>query len=131
MPGYAKLKSLVDVPAGSKKAMAREINKAVRGLATALEKERAAGRFRVVMLGKAKETTFNVDHGGAKSKVTSGAEGKANFEICGSEETLAEIAAGRLSPVDAYLTGRLQVRGDLEYGKRVYARVAAPGRRDI
>ena len=45
--------------------------------------------------------------------------------------SLGEIAAGRLSPVDAYLMGRLRFRGDLRYAKRVYARTADKGNREI
>ena len=129
MAKYAKLKSLIDIPKG-KKATAQQVNKAAGSLAAALKKERAAGRFRIGVLDKGKETKLSIDHGRGQSKVSADAGGKANFEIRTSRETLTEMAAGRLSPVDAYLTGKLQVRGDLEYGKRVYARVAARGRRD-
>ena len=38
---------------------------------------------------------------------------------------MAEIAKGDLSPVDAYLAGRLEVHGDLDFGKRLFARLAA------
>lgn len=130
MAEYAKLKSLIELPKG-KKATAQHINKAAGGLAAALKKERAAGRFRVGVLDKGKETKLSIDHAGGASKVSADAGGRANLEVRASRETLTEIATGRLSPVDAYLTGRLQLRGDLEYGKRVYARAAARGRRDV
>ena len=33
-----------------------------------------------------------------------------------------EIANGDLSPVDAYLTGRMEVAGNLDFAKRQYAK---------
>ncbi len=130
MRNYAKLKSLGELPVG-KKATAQQIKKAAGALASALKKESSARRMRFVLLDKGKKTTFSIDHGGGKSKASRNARGKADFEVRGSNETLSEIGAGRLSPIDAYLTGRLEIHGDLEYGKRIYARLAARGRQDL
>jgi putative sterol carrier protein len=44
-----------------------------------------------------------------------------------SHETWVELANGDLSPVDAYLAGRLELTGDVEFAKRQYAKVKARG----
>ena len=51
-------------------------------------------------------------------------------KIIASQETLAEIANGDLSPADAYVTGRLEFRGDLSFAKKLYAS-AASGRASL
>ena len=73
-----------------------------------------------------KETApFRLDLTGGKATVAKGSTGKADFAIKGSRETMAEIAKGDLSPVDAYLAGRLEVHGDLDFGRRLFAKLAA------
>lgn len=131
MPEYAKLKTLVAVKAG-RKASKAQLGRAANGLATALKKERATGSLRIGVLERGRFTSMDIEHGGGKAKVTKSPTGRPTCEILGSSKTLGEIAAGRLSPVDAYLQGKLRIRGDLKYAKRVYARSAqSKGKRDI
>lgn len=129
MPRYAKLRKLLDVR-GGEGVTEQQLEQAAGRVADALKKDRAGGRFRVVMLSRGRQT-INIDYGSGDAAISRNTAGEADFEVRGSSETLAEIVAGRLSPVDAYLTGQLEVHGDLERGKRIYARVAARGRRDL
>src|SRR5215470_12584413 len=50
---------------------------------------------------------------------------KPDFEIITDPETWWEIADGRLSPLRAFLQGRMRVLGNFELGKRVLARISA------
>jgi len=70
---------------------------------------------------------WRLDMRSGKSAVSKEAAGKAHFAIKASRATLAEMAKGDLSPVDAYLAGRLEVHGDLDFGMRLFARLAARG----
>jgi putative sterol carrier protein len=53
---------------------------------------------------------------------------RPDVEIITASETWWEIAEGKLSPLDAFLTGRLRVRGHIERAKRVFLQdLAAAG----
>jgi putative sterol carrier protein len=65
---------------------------------------------------------------------TAGAEPAADAHIglVTTEETWNEIAAGRLSPLDAFGDGKLRLRGDTGLGSRVLKHLAGtPGRVEI
>jgi putative sterol carrier protein len=53
-------------------------------------------------------------------KVTQQAADKPDVEIITEAETWWEIAERRLSPLEAFVTGRLRVRGNIERAKRVF-----------
>lgn len=55
---------------------------------------------------------------------------RPDVEIITGAETWWEIAEGKLSPLDAFLTGRLRVRGHIERAKRVFLQdlAAAPAK---
>jgi putative sterol carrier protein len=59
--------------------------------------------------------------------VAEGSADERNLEVVVSEETWVEMANGDLSPVDAYLAGRMEVTGDLEFAKRQYAKAMSRG----
>ena len=50
-----------------------------------------------------------------------------DFELLTRKETWTAIASGRLSPAEAFLQGEMRVRGNVELGRRVFERLAAPG----
>ena len=47
---------------------------------------------------------------------------RPDVEIITGAETWWEIAEGRLSPLEAFISGRLRVRGNIERAKRVFLR---------
>ena len=49
--------------------------------------------------------------------------GAANLEIITSEATWWEVAEGSLSPLDAFVQGRLRIRGDTEFGSRLLRKI--------
>lgn len=53
-------------------------------------------------------------------KVEQKAAERPDVELITATETWWEIAEGKLSPLDAFLTGRLRVRGHIERAKRVF-----------
>lgn len=61
-----------------------------------------------------------------------GAAEDAHLTLITTEETWTEIAAGRLSPLDAFGDGQLRLRGDTGLGSRVLKHLAGtPGRVEI
>jgi putative sterol carrier protein len=48
-----------------------------------------------------------------------------------SRRTWQEIAEGNMSPLGAFLSGKLRIRGDIELARRLYKRVALRGPTDL
>lgn len=53
-------------------------------------------------------------------KAVQGASEQTDVEIITRAETWWEIAEGRLSPLEAFVSGRLRVRGNIELAKRIF-----------
>lgn len=53
-------------------------------------------------------------------KAAQGPSEQADVEIITRAETWWEIAEGRLSPLKAFVSGRLRVRGNIELAKRIF-----------
>ena len=125
MKQFAKLNPLVKNPGAVKTPKDLNLDEAAKALAKTFESAREKGNFEVHITDEAEATPVRLDLTGDKPVVGKGATGKADFAVKGSRATLAEIAKGDLSPVDAYLAGQLEVHGDLDFGKRLFARLAA------
>lgn len=60
---------------------------------------------------------------GGKCDVSKGAEGRPDLEILTSEEVWSEIASGAVTPLEAFGSGRVRVRGDIELARVLARRV--------
>jgi SCP-2 sterol transfer family len=83
-------------------------------LSQLLEPSKIHGTLQLQILegGSAKKSSaFSVTFGTAKTKSSPKATLKRTVELITTPETWMEIASGRLAPHDAYLGGRLRVRG--------------------
>ena len=125
MKQFAKLNPLVKNPGAVKTPKDFNLDEAAKTLVKSLESARDTGSFEVHITDESNTAPVRLDFSGDKPALAKGAAGKADFAIKGSRATLAEIAKGDLSPVDAYLAGQLEVHGDLDFGKRLFARLAA------
>lgn len=124
MKQFAKLTPLIKNPGAVKTPKDLNLDEATKSLAKNLESAREKGNFEVHITDESEEP-LRLDLTGDKPAIARGTTGKADFAIKGSRATLADIAKGDLSPVDAYLAGQLEVHGDLDFGKRLFARLAA------
>jgi putative sterol carrier protein len=95
--------------------------------ASLLKRGKDVGRLEVRLIGKRGSNSYTFDVLGGECRMSKGSPAESDFEVVVSEETWVEIANGDLSPVDAYLTGRMELSGDLEFAKRQYAKVMARG----
>ena len=124
-PAFARIKDLTDGGAADLEAM-------FRTLASSLEN---AG-FDVVIEFRIRRGemfhTYSVKV--EKRESSSGAmpAAKPHLIVTTAEETWHEIAAGRLSPLDAFGDGKLRLSGDTAKGSRVLKHLAGtPGRVEI
>jgi putative sterol carrier protein len=101
---------------------ASEIAESMESGARLLKRGKDVGRLEVRLVGKSGSRAFTFDVLGGECRVTQGTSDERDLEIVVSDETWVEIANGDLSPVDAYLTGRMEVTGDLDFAKRQYAK---------
>jgi SCP-2 sterol transfer family len=69
-------------------------------------------------------STFSVTFGTAKGKSTPKAALNRTVEIITTPETWAEIAGGRMAPHDAFLSGRMRVRGNVALAQTLIRHLA-------
>jgi putative sterol carrier protein len=124
---YAKLVPLIKNPAGVKDPKGLDLDEVAKSMAKSFEQSRDQGSFEYYILDDNQATPFRLELKAGKPVIHKEVTGKANFTIRATRAAAAELAKGELSPVDAYLAGRLEVLGDLDFGKRLFARLAAKG----
>jgi putative sterol carrier protein len=98
------------------------LEQVARSLSTTGEQTRI--HFRLLNSGKREAWTVHV--GGKKADVQDRHTGKPKVEVVTRVETWNEIALGKLSPLEAFVTGRLRVRGDVEMTKRMLRHLCEP-----
>jgi putative sterol carrier protein len=122
---YARLTPLVRNTA-LKKAEDLDVGEAAKAILKSFEQGRDSGSFEIEIVGD-RTPPQRFEFGGGKASLNVEPAGNAAFAIKADRTTMMEMARGTLSPVDAYLGGRMEVHGDLDVGKRVFARLAAKG----
>lgn len=100
-----------------------DIAESMESGAKLLKRGKDVGRLEVRLVGEGASRSYTFDVLGGDCRVTQGTSEDRDLEIVVSDETWVAIANGDLSPVDAYLTGRMEVTGDLEFAKRQYVKV--------
>jgi putative sterol carrier protein len=122
MSEFPKVKRLFPRKVQAGEVAASDIAESMESGAKLLKRGKDVGRLEVRLIGKGKSRSFTFDVLAGDCRVTQGASGERDLEIVVSDETWVDIANGDLSPVDAYLTGRMEVTGDLGFAKRQYAK---------
>jgi putative sterol carrier protein len=87
-------------------------------------KERTRIHFRLLDSGKPIAWTLEV--GSNKPTVQAKHVGKPKLEIVTRTETWSNIAQGKLSPLEAFVGGKLRVRGDITMAKRLLKHLCEP-----
>ena len=83
------------------------------------------GRFQIELVGKGRAASYCLDVDSGKCNVTAKRMPDADLEIVTDKDAWMEMAKGNLSPVDAFTAGRMEIHGDLEFGKKLLARVSS------
>ncbi len=119
---YAKLKGLrLKGIAGDK---GRGIVDSFEKVARKLERTEERGVVQIRILAEDEEHYWRVEMEKGECRLHEGSIQKPSLEIITREETWREISEGSLSPMEAFLHGRMRVRGDLKMGIRILKRLA-------
>jgi putative sterol carrier protein len=127
MSDYPRLKRLFAAKMTVEEVSPADVSTSMESAAQLLKRGNDVGALELRLLGgKADRSfTFSVLPGDCRVKET-GTE-SPSLRVVLTDATWAEIASGDLSPVDAYLSGRLEVAGDLGFAKRQYAKLMSRG----
>lgn len=126
MSEYPKLKKLFPRRIDAGEVRVSDLGESVESGAKLLRRGKDVGQLELRLVGAKGSRSFTVDVLAGDSRVTQGAADQPDLQVVVSEETWVEIANGDLSPVDAYLTGRMEVAGDLDFAKRQYTKAMSP-----
>jgi putative sterol carrier protein len=119
---YPKLKKLFPRKIDAAEVRVADLAESVESGAKLLKRGKDVGQLELRLVSSKGSRPYTVDVLAGDSRVTQGEADQPNLQVVVSEETWVEIANGDLSPVDAYLTGRMEVTGDLDFAKRQYAK---------
>jgi hypothetical protein len=122
---YPTIKRLFERRVEPGKVTATEVKESMEALTKHLGRGRDLGRLRLRLLGGRKRNTYAIELLGGEGRMSQSEADEFDFEVVCTEETWAEIANGDLSPIDAYLAGRMELTGDLDFAKRQLAKVTS------
>jgi putative sterol carrier protein len=98
----------------------------LKQLAELLAPAKLQGSLKLQLLQDGKlenASSFQVSFGGKKQK-SRGGKAAHPVELITTPDTWTEIASGRLAPHDAFLGGRMRVRGDLRLAQLILRQAA-------
>lgn len=124
MGNYARLRSLVtatDEP--TDQAIQAVLDQAADRLSDF--DESAVVQVRLVP-ARGAPRAWSMRTGGDQRRAEAGRAERPDLEVVTSAETLQRVADGSYSPIQAFIDGRLRVRGDAELGKRVVRHLGGP-----
>jgi len=127
MSNYPRLKRLLAAKMSTKEASAADVSASMESAAKLLKKGNDAGTLELRVLGGRADRSFTFDVLPGDCHVKETGSESPSLRVVLTDTTWAEIASGDLSPVDAYLSGRLEVAGDLGFAKRQYAKLISRG----
>lgn len=134
MSVYAKLQKIFDFPLKIEDFSPQSLDLSIEsfGRHLALSTGKDIGRISINIYDGDCVSCYSLDLIGNEYRVDKKRAEDSRFEINLKKETWLEISSGQLAPVDAFLRGKMAVSGDLAFGRRLYAKLAAKdGRTDF
>ncbi len=127
MTEFPTLKRLFPDKVAKGKATKKDISAAVEAAAELLKRGKDVGNVELRVVGSKGRRSFTLDVRDGECLVEEAGSEARDLRVAASEDTWVEIANGDLSPVDAYLTGRLELAGNLGFAKRQFAKLMSRG----
>jgi putative sterol carrier protein len=122
---YVTMRSLI----GRKKA---DVGETFARLAELLKQSKETGSIQFRIVDKDQPRYWNLSLDAQGCTVHLDRVNKPDLEIIAQAETWLQIAGGKLSPLIAFVRGKMRIRGDEKLGKRLLKQLASSeGRTDI
>ena len=125
MSEYAKLKTFLKSTGKGGDVTVAALRESVHALGDSVKRGRQVGRLALRVTDNRRVRHFCLDLVGGECRVSEARVDDPTFAISCTKETWAQVAGGKISPVDAFYQGMLEVEGDLSFGKRLYANAAS------
>lgn len=129
MARFPKIRPVLAKAKPAKAVTVKDLGNSLKTFGRALEKGNFKGRIQMRSLDAGHVSSFCLEIDRGKSRLLSRPVKYPEVEIIAKKEVLVEIGNGTVSPVDAFLTGRLEFRGDLNLAKRILV-LGSRGSRD-
>jgi len=117
MATYAKVRRLT-------KEREEDIEQTFQRLAELVRGSDTTGALRCTILEGEKSRSWTLELRGRDCRLQREATTMPDVEIITQRTTWWEIAEGRLSPLDAFIQGRMRILGNTELGSRLLGHVA-------
>jgi putative sterol carrier protein len=127
MSDYPRLKRLLAAKMTVEDMSPADVSTSMESAAQLLKRGNDVGALEVRLLGGRADRSFTFSLLPGECRVKETGADSPSLRVVLTDATWAEIASGDLSPVDAYLSGRLEVAGDLGFAKRQYAKLMSRG----
>lgn len=118
---YARLHNLTE----GKKGKESDFGMIFKRLVSLLENSGESGRIQFEIGSGEERQYWSLELKEKACKISEGKIEKPNFEVLGRAKTLLQVAEGNISPIIAIGRGKMRVRGDIEFGRRLYKLLAA------
>jgi putative sterol carrier protein len=127
MSDYPRLKRLLAAKINVEDMSPADVSTSMESAAQLLKRGNDVGALEIRLLGGQSDRSFTFSLLPGECRVEETGTDSPSLRVVLTDATWAEIASGDLSPVDAYLSGRLEVAGDLGFAKRQYAKLMSRG----
>lgn len=134
MSTYAKLNRIIDRSKDISALTENDIDSSVQFLSENLARAtgKDVGRLGVTVYDKDHTSHYCLDLVGDECRFVKQQAEDSRFGISVTKETWVEMVSGELAPMDAFLMGRMALSGDIDFGRRLYAKLATKvGRTDV
>lgn len=119
MAKFPKLRPVMAKAKSAKTVSVKDLGNSLKTFGRALEKGNIKGRIQLRSLDGGRVSNFCLEVDRGKSRLLSRPVKYPDVEIIAKKEVLVEIFNGTISPVDAFLGGRMEFGGDLGLAKRI------------
>ncbi len=103
----------------------KNIEASFEAMSKALQNSGEKGKFQIKLLTKKQPTYIGFDLTPKNCEVNFKQSEKPDLELIAKEDTVWEMLHGKLSPLHAFRSGKLRIRGDASMGLRILKELAS------
>lgn len=122
LESYARLRNIMGKLAGRKPDLGAAFDRLADELA---KTERESGTLQVVVIGDGGRRSWVLELTTGRCEARESTADAPRFEMIAKASAVHAMLSGEVAPIAAMAKGDMRVRGDLEFGKRIYKLLAA------